>query len=175
LLVIDRFLKEIWIGRGPVGNTIVVHHLSAHFSGGCMVATAPSTSTAKYLYVVLEATPPEFQGLFSKFQEVVDQAAVTPPAKYKMVQYLCSDTEAFDEGMFCQFDAAKPAAIKQDFARLEKEGSIPRSSDSWLSPLHKMMKEDGTCRPCGDYQHLATKSDTCPLPNIQDKLAHMHG
>ncbi len=110
-----------------------------------------------------------------KFQEVADQAAVTPPAKYKMVQYLCSDTEAFDEGMFCQFDAAKPAAIKQDFARLEKEGSIPRSSNSWLSPLHKMMKEDGRCRPCGDYQHLATKSDTCPLPNIQDKLAHMHG
>jgi hypothetical protein len=68
-------------------TTIVGHHLTAHFSGGCMVATAPSTSTARDLYVVLEATPPEFQGLFSKFQEVADQAAIMPPAKHKIMHY----------------------------------------------------------------------------------------
>ena len=40
----------------------------------------------------------------------------------------------------------------------------------WSSPLHIVMKPDGTWRPCGNIRRLnaATKRDCYPLPNMTD-------
>jgi cleavage and polyadenylation specificity factor subunit 1 len=99
-----------------------------------------------------------------------------PPAKHKTLHHI-KTTGPPATARFRRLDAAKLAATKADFAKLEKEGIIRRSSSTWSAPLHMVMKPDGTWRPCGDYRrlNLATTPDSYPLPNIQDLSARLHG
>ena len=41
-------------------------------------------------------------------------------------------------------DNKRLEAAKKEFAELEKQGIIPRSSSNWASPLHMVKKVDGT-------------------------------
>ena len=61
-------------------------------------------------------------------------------------------------------------AEKLEIATMEEAGIIRRSSSSWSSPLHMVLKPDGTWRTCGDYRCLnnVTKPDRYPVPNVQD-------
>ena len=45
------------------------------------------------------------------------------------------------------------------------------------SPLHIVVKKDGSLRPCGDYRRLnmQTEPDHYPLPNIADITTFLHG
>ena len=47
---------------------------------------------------------------------------------------------------------------------------VCRSKSAWSSPLHMVPKEDGTCRPCGDFCCLidATDTDKYPITHLQD-------
>jgi len=76
-----------------------------------------------------------------------------------------------------RLDPTKLCLAKQEFAQLEKDGVIRRSSSPWSSPLHMVPKRDGGWRPCGDYRrlNLATTFDRYPLPNIQDFTNNLHG
>ena len=56
--------------------------------------------------------------------------------------------------------------------RMQEQGVIQPSSSPWASPIVLVRKKDGTLRICVDYRHLnsVTKSDTFPLPRIDDLL-----
>ena len=124
----------------------------------------------------MEATPPLFRQIFNEFQDVANAEGKLPPAKHKTVH--CINTSGQPStARFRRLDAAKLAAAKKDFAKMEAEGIIRRSSSNWSSPLHMVMKPDGTWRPCGDYRrmNLSTLPDTYLLPNIQDLSSKLHG
>jgi hypothetical protein len=78
---------------------------------------------------------------------------------------------------FCRLDAEKLAAAKAEFAALERDGIIRRSSSPWASPLHMVKKPDGSWRCCGDYRRLnnVTVPDTYPLPNMMDFSSRVAG
>jgi hypothetical protein len=78
---------------------------------------------------------------------------------------------------FRRLDAEKLAAAKAEFDATEKQGIIPRSSSCWSSPLHMVMKPDGTWRPFGDYRrlNLVTEADRYPLPNMLDFSSRLKG
>jgi cleavage and polyadenylation specificity factor subunit 1 len=78
---------------------------------------------------------------------------------------------------FRRLDPDKLQAAKTEFLKMEKEGIIRRSNSCWASPLHMVLKADGTWRPCGDYRllNLATTPDKYPVPNMQDLSARLHG
>ncbi len=58
----------------------------------------------------------------------------------------CDRESAGERAHFRQLDPAKLSAIKQEFAKVEKESIIWRSSSCRSSPLHMVMKEDRTIR-----------------------------
>ena len=82
--------------------------------------------------------------------------------------------------MFSRFRRLAPDklhAAKQTFAELERLGICQKAPSPWASPLHIVVKKDGSLRPCGDYRRLnmQTEPDHYPLPNIADITTFLHG
>jgi len=71
----------------------------------------------------------------------------------------------------------KRAAAEKEFLELEKSGIVRRSTSPWASPLHLVLKKDGSVRPCGDYRQVnnVTQHDSYPLPLITDILHRLEG
>ena len=69
-----------------------------------------------------------------------------------------------------------PFVVRQEISRqlrdMQKAGVIQPSRSPWASPVVLVHKRDGTHRFCVDYCELnsVTKSDTYPLPRIDDLL-----
>ena len=78
---------------------------------------------------------------------------------------------------FRRLAPAKLAAAKQVFAEMEALGICQKASSPWSSPLHIVVKKDGSLRPCGDYRRLnmITEPDHYPIPNISDVTSFLHG
>jgi hypothetical protein len=74
-------------------------------------------------------------------------------------------------------DGEKLAAARSEFAKMEKDGIVQRSTSPWSSPLHMVLKADGSWRPCGDFRrlNLVTEPDTYPLPNMLDFASKVAG
>lgn len=68
-------------------------------------------------------------------------------------------------------------AARTEFLRMTEEGICRPSKSPWASPLHIVMKKDGTLRPCGDYRRLNAQTipDRYSVPNIQDLNTNLHG
>jgi len=126
--------------------------------------------------VVTNAPPPSsrafslpvFWQIFSQVQDVANAEGRLPPAKHKTVQHI-KTTGPPATSRFRRLDEAKLEAAKADFAKLERDGIIKRSSSTWSAPLHMVMKPDGSWRPCSDYQSLnlvTTPDSFCYLDNI---------
>ena len=82
--------------------------------------------------------------------------------------------------VFSKFRRLPPdrlAAAKQVFQDMENIGICQKASSPWSSPLHIVVKKDGSLRPCGDYRRLnmITEPDHYPLPNIADVTTFLHG
>ena len=133
-----------------------------------------------------------------KFQSILSQAemSVSPHEREKLIKLLLTNHQAFalEEGErgetdLLQFtidtgDAAPkkqsarrmPFAVRQEVNRqlkqMMEQGVIQASSSPWASPIVLVKKKDGTLRFCVDYRALnfVTKSDTFPLPRIDDLL-----
>ncbi len=81
------------------------------------------------------------------------------------------------KGRRLRLDAEKLQAAKAEFELLEREGIVQCSTSPWASPLHMVMKKDGSWRPCGGFRclNLVTQPDTYPLPNMLDFSARVAG
>ena len=71
----------------------------------------------------------------------------------------------------------KLASAKKAFEEMEKLGIVRRSNSPWSSPLHVVLKSDGSWRPCGAYRRLNAVSDDdrYPIPRLQDFSAQLYG
>ena len=71
------------------------------------------------------------------------------------------------------------ARVEKELARLEAEGIIqPVQFSHWAAPIVPVVKQDGAIRICGDYKvtvNLAAKTDSYPIPRIEDLFASLSG
>ena len=69
--------------------------------------------------------------------------------------------------------------MEKELARLEADGIIQLVQFSWwAAPIVLVIKQDGSIRICGDYKvtvNLAAKTDSYPIPRIEDLFASLSG
>jgi len=69
--------------------------------------------------------------------------------------------------------------VEAEIDRLVKEGVIkPVQFSEWAAPVVPVLKRDGSVRLCRDYKltvNRAAKTDTYPLPRIEDLFASLAG
>ena len=69
--------------------------------------------------------------------------------------------------------------VEQELERLQQQGVIePVQFSNWAAPIVPVLKPDHSVRICGDYKltvNQAAKTDTYPLPRIEDLFASLSG
>ena len=69
--------------------------------------------------------------------------------------------------------------VEQEIERQVAEGILePIQFSEWATPVVPVVKKDGSIRLCGDYKgtvNQAAKTDTYPLPRIEDLFASLGG
>ncbi len=114
--------------------------------------------------------------ILDEYPEVANASKVLPPSSHG-VEHFISTKGPPTASKFRRLDAKKLQAAKAEFEKLEREGIVQRSTSPWASPLHMVIKKDGSWRPCGDFRrlNLVTEPDTYPLPNMLDFSARVSG
>ena len=69
--------------------------------------------------------------------------------------------------------------VERELDRLEEAGVIvPTQHSDWTAPIVPVVKSNGSVRICGDYKltaNTATKTESYPLPRIEDLFASLAG
>ncbi len=67
--------------------------------------------------------------------------------------------------------------VEDKILKIEKEGTITKSTGPWCSPIILVRKKDSTIHFFVDYRKLndATRKDAYPLPKIVDILETLQG
>ena len=142
------------------------------------VSSASSAVSRQPRRVATAAAPLAAQqsALLEEFSDVLNEEGRLPPSTHGVHHHIVTKGRPV-RAKFRRLDGAKRAAAKAEFERLEKEGIVERADSPWASPLHMVMKPDGTWRPCGDFRLLneMTEPDLYPLPNMADIMASLSG
>jgi hypothetical protein len=114
--------------------------------------------------------------ILDEFPDVANAAKVLSPSSHGVEHFIATKGPPI-ASKFRRLVTEKLQAAKAEFEQLEREGIVQRSTSPWASPLHMVMKKDGTWRPCGDFRrlNLVTEPDTYPLPNMLDFSARVTG
>jgi hypothetical protein len=114
--------------------------------------------------------------LLRDFPDVVNATKLLPAVKHDMEHHIQTAGPPI-ASRFRRLEGAKLEAARQEFQAMERDGVVERSTSPWASPLHLVLKKDGTWRPCGDFRrlNLVTVPDVYPLPNMLDFSDHLNG
>jgi hypothetical protein len=101
------------------------------------------------------ALPPGSVGsdILDEFPEVANAAKVLPPSSHGVEHFISTNRPPI-ASKFRWLDAEKIQAANEEFEQLEREGIVQPSTSPWASPLHMLMKKDGTaiCTPFGLFE-----------------------
>jgi hypothetical protein len=113
-----------------IGSTPSAHPLPSSRPGA---GATPPSAVSKTAGVAAAISP--FAQLLQEFPSVLCPSGELPPVKHKVEHHIETDGRPVSS-KYRRLDPAKLAAAKQEFAALEKQGIVRRSSSDWSSPLH---------------------------------------
>ena len=136
----------------------------------------PATLDSQLPNVCTLAPSEPFQHLLSTFPAVTSPTFAPTTPKHQVQHFIVTEGPPV-HSRARRFSPEKLAAAKTEFEHMEEMGVIRRSNSPWSSPLHIVLKKDGSLRPCGDYRRLndITVPDRYPVPNMQDFSARLAG
>jgi len=121
--------------------------------------------------------PSSVAALLEEYPDVVNPGKLLPARVVHDVEHHIRTAGPPIASKFRRLEGEKLEAARKEFASMEAEGIIRRSTSPWASPLHMVPKKDGSWRPCGDFRrlNLVTEPDVYPLPNMLDFADRLHG
>ena len=113
--------------------------------------------------------------MLDEFPSVLNTSKVFPNHTHRVEPFLVTEGCPVT-AKYRRLDNDRLEAAKKEFAELEKQGTIRRSSSNWAHG-DGTWHMDGTWRPCGDYRllNLQTQPDLYTCPNIADLTSRLEG
>ena len=117
----------------------------------------------------------KYAKLLSKFPKLTTLEA-NDKAKHDFKHYIVTPNTP----VYCKARPLSPELYriaKAGFDKLLADGIVSPATSEWCSPLHMVLKPDGTYRLVGDYRRLnnITARDVYPLPFLQTFTADLYG
>uniref|UniRef100_A0ABD2W1H7 Reverse transcriptase domain-containing protein n=1 Tax=Trichogramma kaykai TaxID=54128 RepID=A0ABD2W1H7_9HYME len=113
-----------------------------------------------------------FYDILSQFPTTYDSQFRKAISESSVCHYLHTEGHPVSEKAR-RLSPEKLKIAKAYFADMQSKGLITPSNSPWASPIHMVLKKDGTWRICGDYRRLNTVTipDKYPVKRLQDFTA----
>ena len=134
----------------PSGSSLfatigVVADRSTCAEASTSLPTVEALSTPSHHTVEARGGSPSLQHVLDEFPKVLNTSKVLPKPTHHVEHFLVTEGRPV-KAKYRRLDNDRLEAAKKEFAELEKQGIIRRSSSNWASPLHMVKKADGTWR-----------------------------
>lgn len=118
----------------------------------------------------------QFAVVLNDFPEVTGAQLATPPESKDVFHHILTSGPPVAERAR-RLTPDKLKAAKAEIKVLVEAGICRPSSSPWASPMHLVLKKDGSWRVCGDYRRLnaVTIPDRYPTPHLHDCSVNLHG
>lgn len=127
------------------------------------------TSISEETHISTMKNSSKYHELMSKYAHITQPNLFTTNIKHDVKHQIITEGRP----VYCkprQLDPQRLKIAKQEFQYMLNNNILRPSSSQWASPLHLVMKKDGSFRPCGDYRKLnaSTIPDRYPIPRLND-------
>lgn len=117
-----------------------------------------------------------FTNILTEFPEITGNSRMDPPVGSEVFHHMCTRGPLVSERPR-RLSLDKLKAAKAEFRALVEAGICRPSSSPWASPIHMVLKKDGTWRIAGDFRRVnaLTIPDRYPTPHLHDCATNLAG
>ena len=147
--------------------------LNTHLSTKAISAICQQSS----VHTITDQIHPMVRELVSTFPAIVKPNFSAKNIKHSVRHHIITNCE---RPITCRARRLAPDKLKvakETFEKMMSDGIIRTSNSPWASPLHMVLKSNGTWRPCGDFRLLnnVTVADQYPVRYLQDFTSNLSG
>ena len=117
-----------------------------------------------------------FTNILAEFPEITGGSGLNLPSGSEVFHHIVTRGPPVSERPR-RLNPNKLKAAKAEFRALMEAGICRPSSSAWASPIHMVLKKDGTWRIAGDFRRLnaLTVPDRYPTPHLRDFATNLSG